>query len=79
MFFLMTIAQLGARKDLLFKWDHYGHSLFVGSHEPKQPISLHMEFSLHRRNIKSLMVHTEGTAVGEICYGGNWTIDSWYY
>lgn len=85
MFFLMTIAQLGARKDLLLEWHHYGqifygHSQFVESHEPRQLISLHTEFSLCRRNVKSLMVvDTESTAVGKICYGGNWTIDSWYY
>jgi hypothetical protein len=46
MFFLIIIAQLGARKDLLLEWDHYGqifygHSQFVESHEPKQLISLH--------------------------------------
>jgi hypothetical protein len=40
---------------------------------------LHTEFSLCRRNVKSLMVDSESTAVGKICYGGNWTIDSWYY
>lgn len=84
MFFLMTFAQFGARKDLLLEWDHYGqifygHSLFVESHEPKQLISLHTEFSLYRRNIKSLIIDTESTAVGEICYGGNRTKDSWYY
>jgi hypothetical protein len=81
MFFLMTITQLGRRKDLLLEWDHYGqifygHSLFVESHESKWLISLHTEFSLCRRNVKSLMVDTESTAVGELCYGGNWTIDS---
>jgi hypothetical protein len=25
------------------------------------------------------MVDTESTTVGKICYGGNRTIDSWYY